>query len=145
MSLRVGYVNTQGLNQEKWRKVCSMLDEKFDLLFIGETWFGNGFKHYRCDKRFIAHTVQGSEVRGGACRAIGGVYLLGTTAVRGRGLTFVTTEHSITVRVGKDYVTGVYYPPSLPVEALVADLATLQHNTTVLMGDVNTRFPGCTR
>lgn len=58
-------------------------------------------------------------------RAIGGVYLLSTTTIRGYGLTCVTTEYSITVRVGKDYVTGVYYPPSLPIEALVTDLATL--------------------
>jgi len=64
-------------------------------------------------------------VRASAGRAIGGVYLLGTTAVRGRGLTFVTTKYSITVKVGKDYITGVYYPPSLPIKALVTDLATL--------------------
>src|ERR1700712_3826847 len=54
-SVRVGYVNVNGLDQLKWAACLKLLHTSFDFLFLAETWFVGHERHVR-DRRFVAST-----------------------------------------------------------------------------------------
>lgn len=140
MTLRVGYVNVQGLSPDTWNAACSLLHTHLDYLFLAETWYVNHQRHIR-DRRLIASTQldrPGGPDRPG--RPKGGIYLLGTHDARTRiHATPKVTEHAISFTVGKQIISGAYFPPSMPPLKLQQELASLRHST-ILIGDINTRF-----
>ena len=114
MSLRVGYVNVQGLSARAWSAVCSLLDTSLDFLFLAETWYVD-HQLYLPDRRLIASTTKPREHRSG--RPSGGIYLLGTAEARGRVKDYVVlSERAITFAVGRRRVSGIYFLPSISTD-----------------------------
>jgi hypothetical protein len=52
---RVGYVNVNGLADDKWDCVTKVLHSTFDSLFLAETWYV-GHKRRVRDRRLVAST-----------------------------------------------------------------------------------------
>ena len=77
-------------------------------------------------------------------RSNGGIYLLATECARGRIIGEPqVTDYTIVFEAAGLAVSGVYLPPSLSSEEVKSTLHTLSHSSVVL-GDVNTRFPWLT-
>jgi hypothetical protein len=136
MSLRIGYVNVQGLSCDKFDICCRLLDTIYDFLFVAETWFIDHHVRKR-DRRFLASTPKPRHDRG---RPSGGIYLLGTKHARSIMSNLNITPHSITFTATSICVSGVYFPPTSMADAdVAAHLATL-YSSSVVMGDINVRF-----
>jgi hypothetical protein len=130
-------VNVQGLTPASWRACHRLLQDHFDYLFVAETWFME-HKTYSQDRRFIAATTPGVKNLHG--RQGGGIYLLGSHQARSKVERVQVTGHTITFWRGKCSVAGVYFPPkSLEIEDL-AHLVDSVKQSTVILGDINTRF-----
>lgn len=139
MSLRVGYVNVQGLSSDNWESACSLLGNTFDYLFLAETWYVHHKTHLR-DRRLIASTPHRTD-KYRAGRPSGGIYLIGTSDARSRIKEDPTvSDETITFVVGKQTISGVYFAPSMSVRALERSLNSVK-DSTVILGDINTRFP----
>ena len=138
-SLRVGYVNVNGLDQMKWAACLKLLNTTFDFLFLAETWFVGHERHMR-DRRFVASTpLPPPSLQ--RTRSGGGIYLLASAAARGRLVGEIrTTPSTITFHVNSLSVSAVYLQPSMSREDVTAvlDLAAASH---VVLGDINTRLP----
>ena len=138
-TLRVGYVNVQGLSAEKWKQACWILESLFDFLFLAETWFVQRAVD-ECDRRLICMSTKPPKPSSG--RYGGGIYLLGTASARSLLPTSPScTVHSISLRAAGLTVSAVYLPPSMDPMSIDGILSDLSHSSVVL-GDVNTRFPG---
>jgi hypothetical protein len=137
MSVRVGYVNVQGMTMDKFDVCCRLLDTVYDYLFIAETWFVDHRK-IKGNPRYVATTPKRGSGRPGR-RANGGIYLLATKRARGKLTGVQVTPHSIVFQVGALRVGGVYLPPSMPDGEVRAQLGSLK-DVTVVVGDVNVRF-----
>ena len=138
MSLRVGYVNVRGLDRETWKACQHLLHTRFDFLFLAETWFCN-HAEYQADRRFIASTPRGDR-KSEEGRDHGGIYLLGTHLGQSRIRKVKITSYSITFTVEKHTISGVYFPPSSISTADVATALTSLRLSSVILGDINTRF-----
>ena len=144
MGVRVGYVNVQGLSAQNWESIRALLNTSFDLLFLAETWYID-HRLRQHDRQFVAATPQpsrtaGFEYRPG--RPKGGLYLCATTTTQGRIVnTIRVRDYSITVRIDGWTITGVYFPPSMTIETLDRELREGCGRSSVILGDVNTRFP----
>lgn len=140
MIRRVGYVNVRGLNPRTWQIALALLHSTFDLLFLAETWFVN-HDRYRHHRAVIATTQPRHlhDYRPG--RQKGGLYLLGTRHARSQvsGQPWIT-DHVICLELGRQRIAGVYFEPSMPLASIQLELAPLAA-VTVLLGDLNTRFP----
>lgn len=137
MSLRVGYVNVQGLDRTSWEASCELLQTHFEYLFLAETWFVNHVR-YQKDRRVIAWTPEGSSASPG--RQHGGIYLLGSQSARSEVRRWIATQHSITVVTPRHTITAVYFPPkTISTPALTTALHSLRRST-IILGDINTRF-----
>jgi hypothetical protein len=136
MSLRVGYVNVQGLSGDKFDICCRLLDTIYDFLFVAETWF---IDHHvrKHDRRFLASTPKPRHDRG---RPSGGIYLFGTKHARSIMSHLNITPHSITFTATSVCVSGVYFPPTSMTDADVAAHLVTLHGSSVVMGDINVRF-----
>lgn len=138
-SVRVGYVNVNGLDQMKWTACLKLLHTSFDFLFLAETWFVGHERHVR-DRRFVASTPLPSpslqRTRNG-----GGIYLLASASARGRLVGDVrTTPSTVTFHADASSVSAVYLQPSMSSEDVVAALGSVAASHVVL-GDVNARLP----
>lgn len=137
MTLRVGYVNVQGLSGDKFDICCRLLDTIYDFLFIAETWFVDHPLRKR-DRRFLASTPKPRHDRG---RPSGGIYLLGTKRARSiLRATPHTTSHSITFTAVSLTISGVYFPPSTMTDSDVDHHLRSLHASSVVIGDINVRF-----
>ena len=140
MSLRVGYVNVQGLSSATWDAVCTLLGRTFDYLFLAETWYVHQGIHSR-DRRVVVTTPESKAYRLG--RLSGGIYLLATQEARARlKHQVVVNSCAISFTVGRHVVTGVYFPPSLSNSEVEGTLSLLS-SSTIILGDINTRFRNC--
>ena len=106
-SLRIGYVNVNGLDQLKWESCLRLLHTSFDFLFLAETWFVGHAKYLR-DRRFVSSTPSPppshQRTRNG-----GGLYLLATASARGRLLGDVkATTSTITFNIDSLCVSRIY-------------------------------------
>lgn len=81
-SLRIGYVNVNGLDQLKWVSCLRILHVSFDFLFLAETWFV-GHTKYVCDRRLLSSTPLPSPSLQ-CTRNGGGLYLLASASARDR-------------------------------------------------------------
>jgi hypothetical protein len=138
MTLRVGYVNVNGLSGDKFEICCRLLDTIYDFLFVAETWFVDHHLRKR-DRRFLASTPKPPHDRG---RPKGGIYLLGTK--RARSLlnpNIYITPHSITFTAASLTISGLYFPPLTISDGEVDRHLKSLHASSVVMGDVNVRFP----
>jgi hypothetical protein len=136
MTLRVGYVNVQGLASDKFDVCCRLLDTIYDFLFVAETWFID-HRVRKHDRRFLASTPQPPHDRG---RPSGGVYLFGTKHARSIMSDVRITPHSITFTAASLRISGVYFPPtSMSNSEVESHLQTL-HDSSVVIGDINVRF-----
>jgi hypothetical protein len=72
------------------------------------------------------------------------MYLLGSAKARGRihGTVECLGERAITVALdgGHNVISGVYMPPSLGPDDVRATLDHLTPTSTIILGDINTRF-----
>ena len=136
--MRVGYVNLHGLTADKWKRACELLNTSLDLLFLAETWFVD-HKRYIGQRCLLATTPNPAQDNYRLGRSKGGVYLLGTHRARGEIRTFHLTEHSITITLKTLTISGVYWPPSMPLAELEQQMKYCQAST-VILGDLNTRF-----
>ena len=135
--LRVGFVNINGLGGDKWARLVALLNSTFDFLFLAETWYVDHASHLR-DRCLLASTQPPPSLRG---RPKGGLYLLATASGRGRVTGEVlVTRSAITFQVDRHVISGVYSPPSQLDDDLSSLLDTLS-SSTVILGDVNARFP----
>lgn len=136
---RIGYVNTNGLNEENWRRFAGWMEEgRFDLLFLAETWYVN-YARYSSWKGTLAATPLPEGRRAG--RYGGGFTVLSSLRARKRGAVVqLVSEALITVDLEGIRVSAVYLPPKMAhkdVEVVLGDCRT----SSVVLGDFNTRFP----
>ena len=112
---RVGYVNINGLADDKWDYITKLLHSSLDFLFVAETWYV-GHKRRMRDRRVVASTpfplvplVKG--------RRGGGIYLLATESARS---TIVAeprvTDCTVRFEAAGVTVAAVYLLPALPVQ-----------------------------
>ena len=106
MSLRIRYVNVQGLSPDKFEVCCRLLDTIYDLLFVIETWFVN-YRDHKHDRRFLASTPKPRHNQG---RPSGGIYLLGTKHARSGLSNLNITPYLITFTMASLCILGVYFP-----------------------------------
>jgi hypothetical protein len=138
MSLRIGYVNVQGLDRGAWKACQEMLEARFDYLFLAETWFSN-HDQYKSNRRLISTTPQPVQTLQPG-RSHGGIYLIRTYRGRSRVQKVKATTHSITFTVGKETISGVYFPPkTMSTSEMTRILDSLKYST-IILGDINTRF-----
>lgn len=137
MNLRIGDVNVRGLSRASWEACHDLLNPRFDYLFIAETWFANHHIYSR-DRRLIASTNPTAKNLQGRQR--GGIHLLGSHHARSKVEKVDVTEHSLTFYQGKRSFSGVYFPPTTLDSTTLASLLTSLKSSTVILGDVNTRF-----
>src|SRR5690242_2589006 len=132
MSLRVGYVNVQGLSCDKFDVCCRLLDTIYDFLLVAETWF---IDHHvrKHDRRFLASTPKPQHDRG---RPSGGIYLFGTKHARSIMSNLGITPHSITFTAASLRISGVYFPPSTMSNSDVDRHLRTLHESSVVMGDI---------
>ncbi|KAF2480349.1 hypothetical protein BDY17DRAFT_326258 [Neohortaea acidophila] len=118
--LRVGYVNSRGLNEENWQELRRWVErDVFDLATVAAT------------VRPVERT--GSRYKGGMC-------VLASAAVASRIEEVVTVEETaITIRIDSWQISGVYLPPTLPPDQVYTALAGLAASDVVL-GDFNIHF-----
>lgn len=138
-SLRVGYVNINGLDQMKWAACLKLLHTSFDFLFLAETWFVGHERHVR-DRRFVASTPLPTPSLQ-RTRKGGGIYLLASACARGRLVGDVrATPSTITFDADALSFSALYLQPSMSREDVIAtlDSVTASH---VVLGDVNARLP----
>ena len=138
--MRVGYINVQGLSNPNWEAACAWLGSQVDCLFLAETWFVDHERYLR-DRRLVASTPRPTKDGWRPGRHHGGIYLLGTAQARAqiRGPCEITS-YSISCRMGKERICGVYFPPSYSADHVATYLDRFTP-PTVLLGDINTRFP----
>ncbi|PVH70216.1 hypothetical protein DL98DRAFT_598000 [Cadophora sp. DSE1049] len=136
MSLRVSYVNVQGLSANKFDICYRLLDTIYDFLFVAETWF---IDHHvrRHDRRFLASTPKPRHDRG---RPSGGIYLLGTKHTRSIISNVNLTRHSITFTATSIRISGVYFPPTSITDANIAAHLVTLHSSSIVIRDINIRF-----
>lgn len=141
MSLRIGYVNVCGLSDNSWTAACALLNTTFDFLFLAETWYVGHDIHSR-DRSVVATTKRSEAYRLG--RASGGLYLLATRKARAqiKEDCLVQSESCISFTVGRRRITGVYLAPSMLYNE-IDDILTSLSSSTVVLGDLNTRFRNC--
>jgi hypothetical protein len=140
---RVGYVNINGLAEDKWECITKLLHSTFDFLFLAETWYV-GHKRRVRDRRLVASTpfplLPLAKGRRG-----GGIYLLATESAR----SMIVGEPQVTgltirFEVAGMSIAAVYLPPALSVREVQVTLDSLT-GTSIILGDVNTRFPWLTQ
>lgn len=136
--LRLGYFNSQGLDENNWRRCQRWIEDgDFDLLFVAETWYV-GWLEYSTYRHTLAVTPKPIVTAGS--RHTGGICLFGTPEVRREVVGDVEIcESMITIQVGRWRISGVYFPPSqhpLHVERVLRRAST----SDVVLGDVNIRF-----
>lgn len=137
MSLRVGYVNVNGLQEGPWRTLITLLHTTYDFLFVAEHWFIDHRRRMN-DAHVVATSTEDPSYRRSHKR--GGIYLLATKRARGMVHHLHTDEHSITVATSHHRITGVYYPPGTMDDAAVRSHLHGLDRSDVVMGDINTRF-----
>lgn len=128
----------QGLDRGAWKACQEMLESRFDYLFLAETWFSN-HNQYKSNRRLISTTPEPVKTLQPG-RAHGGIYLIGTHRGRGRVKKVKATPHSITFTVGKETISGVYFPPKTMSTSEVAKVLDSLKYSTIILGDINTRF-----
>lgn len=136
--LRVGYVNSRGLNEENWQQLRQWVEQDlFDLVWIAETWYV-GWPGYGRWKTTVAATSKPGEQTGS--RPKGGMCVLASAATASRIETVVgVDETAITLRIDGWQISGVYLPPSLSPEQVDMVLTGLAASD-VVFGDFNVRF-----
>ncbi|KAH6662128.1 hypothetical protein B0J14DRAFT_662960 [Halenospora varia] len=136
MSLRIGYVNVQGLSYNKFDVCCRLLDTIYDFLLVAKTWFINHYirKH---DRRFLALTPKPQHDQGRPSR---GIYLFGTKHARSIISNLSITPYLITFTATSLRISGVYFPPSTISNSDVDRHLRTLHDLSVVIGDINVRF-----
>ena len=136
--IAVGYVNVRGLSAAKWTAACRLLDDGLSYLFLAETWYVDHDLR-RTDRRFVCCTERPVST-GSRGRPNGGICLLATKEARSRVERFVAGVDFLTFVVEGVSISGVYYPPQLPLEELSRSLQNVRRSA-VILGDINTVFP----
>ena len=149
--LRVGYINIEGLTDQKWQLCRGLLagEAVFDLLFVAETWWMAGWHAYETDPCWIACSSHPSSINPKPLkpgRKHGGIFLLGTPRAKRlvlSGGAIQKSEYYVSVSPAPGLrVSGVYWPPSLADDAIQAELATAALSASdLVLGDINVRFP----
>ena len=136
--LRIGYLNSQGLDGENWARCRQWIEgADFDLLFIAETWYV-GWAEYSTWKHTLTMSPRPAEYTGS--RHSGSICVLAAPTIRGRHVgEAMVSESSITIQVGSWKISGVYLPPSMSLTS-VKDALQRVAASDVVLGDINVRF-----
>jgi hypothetical protein len=139
---RVGYVNINGLADDKWECLTKLLHSTFDFLFLAETWYVGHRRRVR-DRRLVASTPFPLAPLAKGRRG-GGIYLLATESARSMivGEPQVT-DLTIRLEVAGMSIAAVYFLPALFAHEVQSTLDSLTC-TSIIFGDVNARFPWLT-
>ena len=136
--LRIGYFNSQGLNRANWSRIQTWMEaDRFDLLFVAETWYV-GYEEYSRWNLTLAVSPRPPDPPQG--RHHGGLCLFGSKRAweRLRGVA-AASEACITVRIDRWTISGLYFPPSMPPAAM-DDVLSDVRGSDIVLGDVNVRF-----
>jgi hypothetical protein len=139
---RVGYVNINGLADDKWECLTKLLHSTFDFLFLAETWYVGHRRRVR-DRRLVASTPFPLAPLAKGRRG-GGIYLLATESARSMIVGDPqVTDLTIRLEVAGMSIAAVYLPPALSAHEVQSTLDSLT-GTSIILGDVNARFPWLT-
>lgn len=143
--LLVMYHNCRGLSTRQLRAQEALLDghDGPALVCLAETWWTltTTSEALTSDHCVVTSTPPPARCPTTPGRQHGGLLLLANAA--GRALLRVTSisRHHIAVHAAGRHFAMVYHPPSLPVDAVAADLALLDDSgITHLLGDLNVRW-----
>lgn len=141
MSIKFGYLNVHGLTTDKLQACASLLDSGlFDILLLSETWYVK--THDYMGHPYCIGETRPSEKKSNT-RQGGGLLLMCKDASFVR--SFKPFKHSISVSLrGGPNILGVYFPPSLSMTDVEAELEHARPYDSVI-GDINIRFTGISR
>ena len=136
-SLRVGYLNVQGLTLSKFHTLSSLIPSQFDILFAAETWF----LHY---DTLLAHPLSFLSTprpppTSGPGHYHHGMMCLISPSIRHLVSSSSCSDFVLEVRFPNVSLAAVYLPPSLPPSSISSILEAIPRTTTVL-GDFNARY-----
>jgi hypothetical protein len=138
LSLNIGYVNVQGLNDHAFHCITHLIrSNTFDLIILSETWFLNR-NLYSNSSFFLAESLIPTNHQHGR-RYNGGLLALVSPHLKNCTNIFHTSKHSIGLSLDNQKFGFVYYPPSLTATHIEADLHALGQVHT-LVGDINVRY-----
>lgn len=140
MTSRILYVNTQGLNGQKWALICGFFDAApLDYMFIAETWQWNRWELAH-DRRVVCMTEYEKPTTPVVTRPRGGIYLLAKPRAKGWMTNSTVGKHHITVSTNLGAViTAVYLPPSMTEDLIASTFLSVRHSS-IILGDINVRF-----
>jgi hypothetical protein len=136
MSLRVRYVNVQGLSCDKFTVCCWLMNTIYDFLFVAKTWFID-YHTQKHDCCFLALTFKLPYNWG---RPGGGISFFETKHARSIISNLSITLYFITFIVTSVCVSGVYFSPTLITDATVAAYLVTFRGSSVVIGDINVCF-----
>src|SRR5438045_4306171 len=137
MSIKLGYINIEGLKSLKLQSCCSLLDAGlFDILFLSETWFPKNF-NYMSDPYSFVHTPYGKF--NDKSRQSGGLLALVSPRIHSSIQSYQVTPYGILLDIDGTKVLAIYIPPSLSHQEITSVLSTFS-NYSILFRDINVRF-----
>jgi hypothetical protein len=137
MSIKIGYLNIEGLKVEKQQACCSLIDSGlFDVLFLSETWFPKSYNYMAHPYSFIHTPYQKLHKKS---RQSGGILVMVSPKVVPRITSFHTTPNGIQLDIDGIKLLAIYLSPSFSHNQLTAALSDFD-GYDILFGDVNVRF-----
>ena len=134
--LRIGYINVQGLTNDKWVLLTKFVDTAFDILFLAETWHITP-SHYNSHPFFVCSTPQARVYINS--RQHGGLLCLCSLSLRSHISCYTPSPYTIHLFLGKLRLAAFYLPPSLPALQFQTELHRLD-KPSIIIGDLNVHF-----
>src|ERR1035438_949745 len=107
LSLRIGYINVQGLTNDKWKILVKLIHHSFDILFIAETWHITP-SHYSSHPFYVCSTSQARVYVNS--RQHGGLLCLCSLSIQPHISTYSPSPYTIHVFLGKLCMAAFYLP-----------------------------------
>jgi hypothetical protein len=134
--VRLGYLNVQGLGDDKFRSLCELIPSQFDILFVAETWYINQLQRVSCP--LVLACTENDNIRANR-RQTGGLLCLVALDIRSHVSVYSVSPNHLTINVSGHHVSAVYLQPSLPDTDCLTILNRLPLPGTIV-GDINVRF-----
>jgi hypothetical protein len=109
--IRLAYLNCRGLNQFKQDTLFQLVPNKYDILFLSETWYCNHSQYIQHPNFFTSSPLPSSKTSKG--RHSGGLLVIVSPLIKKNIVQFSSTQYSIDIKVYNQHIRAIYLPPSL--------------------------------
>ncbi|KAL1914174.1 uncharacterized protein VTP21DRAFT_10259 [Calcarisporiella thermophila] len=127
-------MNANGLPQQKFRILSSLIPSHYDIIFIAETWYVDYDAMLQHPATYLHTPFPSYRDYGIPGRQHGGLLAMVDPRLHPQITQNNITEYSILFTLNSIRICGVYFPPNIPRH--------LPSQPAVIMGDINTKFDG---